>query len=312
MTGFADPEDFVPPANEHEFELLMDRLDSWLEARGMPAAMRQLAAIAELSFTSGLNGRVPRQRTPRSGVYSGEDLVLHGADWYDRRYGDALKVIRGPGRSVVVVRSDTFGLRFPMVVGEAYIRCNTDNYPRPSDGNIPRAPDGKPDINVLEYLEEFPEQLARVLSDAEREYLTRHFITYLPILVKARFLHGDPLIGAALADSEAAVNSILGHPPHFGAAKWSTLQAAEKALKAYEMAKTGGHSWGHELSKVAEAAEEAGLTGIDRRWISAIQCDASVRYGTPAVPRAEAVEAHYSSLHVIGVVAEALHDLRAS
>jgi hypothetical protein len=309
MDGFADPRTFTPPSDAAEFEDLMVRLDAWLEARKMSAAARQLAAAAELSYAVGRNGRIPHRRDPRPDRYDGEDLILHGAAWYEARYGSTLKVVPGAGRTVVELRSDLYVLRLPLVVGRAWIRCSAENYPRSPGQRVARGDDGVPILNALDYVEDMTRPLAASMGDDELDTILTAFRAFIPMLGRARLLGRPyPLIVAALADSESAVHSLTFQPPHYGSSQWASLQVAEKSLKAYTKARTGSHRGGHDLSKALEDAYRAGLKPVPAKWIVSCQCEASVRYGAPEVSREKAVDAHYSSLRILGAVSEALYD----
>lgn len=115
-----------------------------------------------------------------------------------------------------------------------------------------------------------------------------------------------------MADNDGAVHYLTAPTPNFGLAKWSALQATEKALKGFSQILTGQHRRGHNLSLVAAEAAAAGLPAEVNEHLPTIQCDASVRYGEIPVTRSEALAAHHASLQVMRIIGRKLHEREAA
>lgn len=98
------PFDHKAPTNEVEFRKYMEAMDWYFSCQRMPIPTRQLAAIAEACQTMGRTVPVPQDRAPQPNSYDGEDLLLRVEDWYEERYGDALKVYLGPGPGLLPIR----------------------------------------------------------------------------------------------------------------------------------------------------------------------------------------------------------------
>src|SRR5439155_6254010 len=87
-------------------------------------------------------------------------------------------------------------------------------------------------------------------------------------------------------------------PVHFGQAKWAALQAAEKSLKAFIAYKGESPRRTHDLMQQAKHCLRLGLPPLPPSFLTHIQCDADVRYGSPMVALEDAATAHHSALAV--------------
>ena len=96
------------------------------------------------------------------------------------------------------------------------------------------------------------------------------------------------------------MNHILAKPPHYGLSKWSSLQASEKAFKAFLGNKGIVFPKTHNLYKLAELS--ASYVSVSPELIKKIQCQASVRYGKVEVSIYEAYSAHLASIELCGLV----------
>jgi hypothetical protein len=118
------------------------------------------------------------------------------------------------------------------------------------------------------------------------------------------------LVPEARGNIANAVDLLFSTPPQFGFSKWESLQATEKVLKAFILAKGAKFKFTHILEDLALPAELLGLPPIPRRELREIQCSPEVRYGTIDVAPREAVKAHQAAVSVCGGIAVSLLRLK--
>jgi hypothetical protein len=296
--------------SEAEFLQHMEEIDEKLRARGMPIPGRPLGAIGE--FATLLNEELrgyPLERDPVPGRYTGDDLVIHIARWYQDYYGDKLNIHNKTGEIVILLRGDPWIMELPLIYGggrgprfvcEYGLLTTLPNEPqvyRPGDPPPPRTV-----YNVLGAIVGLPDGLAKSLAETEREEILQAFLWAWEAYELLWHPKRAGLVELARADLKAAVSALSGHDRYPGPSKWSSLQASEKLLKAFIEDRGGTYTFSHDLSALEAQAVALGLPALDSTWIQAIQCPAGVRYGQPAVSLVEAVDAHHASFRVVAHV----------
>jgi hypothetical protein len=214
--------------------------------------------------------------------------------WYERTYGDRLKIHFGPGTIAILIRDDPWLVRFPLLYGEFLPACVPD----------PQSWKGLHDaavLNVLDHIEGLTPGLRGTLSEAECADILRAFTHGFDALQALHRIGEKRFVHEAIGDQVSAVTCIFAEPPQYGASRWHSLQLVEKLLKCYIDSRGGKipkRREGHELKYVAEKAQEVGLASLDTSLIEAVQCYAKVRYGDVATSLTDAVEAHWASLEI--------------
>lgn len=239
------------------------------------------------------------ERPPAIGVYKGDDLTIRAAQWFDQHYGERLKLNFSPGSTVVLVRNDPWMIRLPRFYGSWLI--TTEDSPSDLPDNVPSIirRDGKPmTYNCLRSLEDIPETFREALTSTERDQVKSQFSAALDAFNTLENMPSSELVSHARADIRAAVGHLEGHTRNHSLSKWSSLQAAEKILKAYIRSQGSVFPPVHVLEDLAVIAERCGLFTVDRNMLADIQCAPKVRYGEVAVPLHDAVQAHHQSLAV--------------
>jgi hypothetical protein len=241
----------------------------------------------------------PPEREPRPGIYTGADLVIRVDRWFRERYGKKLEAYWGPGRLAFEFRGATWILRYPFAIAPNGLLLHTSSVP-------PKSPDGGPEpLNVLEYILDFPAALGESLSREERGSLVETFRLGWEALNAITDVDQTPLVKAAVADHDACVASIAGESPNLGQARWSALQAAEKAMKAVLLRAGRNPPRSHDLSILRPLAAAEGAD-IPQALVDVIQCRADVRYGDDSSTIAQAIEAHHGSVRVLGICSRVL------
>ena len=231
-----------------------------------------------------------------SGESLGQCIVSQVREWYEQTYGDRLKTFLGPGTMAILIRGDPWRVRFPLLFGNFVAAC----IPEPSSW---RGPADAAVFNVFDDIEGFTAGLGRDLTDAECADILLAYTCGLEALQALRGLAHNKFIPEAIGDQQAAVVSIFADPPQYGASRWHSLQLVEKLFKCYIGSRGGKVSKHHRLRRHALDAGGLGLDVPDSSLLSAVQCNAGVRYGEVGSTLTQAIEAHQASLEICRLIA---------
>ena len=297
--------------NKEEFEALMREVDAALQLQGVPIHIREIGAVREVAQRLGVDVPCGPPRTPPlPGVYEVENLYGHIVEWVRNRYGDRLKIPFANGYSVVLLRGYSWLLRFPVIYGEVTVVCDRDlskQYPSFAI-NRPGQPQQRALINLLRFIQNFPQGLANALTDSElREILSYFQFGHAFLNVLNSFCRGNQLAMTALSDLNASAKMMTATPPEYGPSRWASLQAAEKFLKYYIENNKASFPRTHALSSLVCQAVRLGLPEIDESVVAAAQCSAQVRYTEQAHSVVEVVAAHRAAMRIGSTVVDTLH-----
>jgi hypothetical protein len=305
------------PQNAEQFEAYMVAMDAHFKAIQLPIAARQLAAVAETGIDQGRSDvKMPTMRPPTEACYSGDDLLLHAAKWFERRYPEQAQVDFSIGSSVVELHGQLWEYKVPLgedirllYVGDEWTGPAT----APTPQGYPSIPPNHPARRSLKRSSLVPgvvglsAELAASLSEEEQWRILvcycRARLAYF-WLVRARHHH---LVRTAIGDCSSSVYHLLRMPADTGLSRWASLQAVEKLLKSYlhhagVRYKQVGRA-GHDLGELARLVGANGGASLDKASLQSVQCTASVRYESSKVPLAEAIAAHYAVLDLIDGIA---------
>lgn len=283
------------PDNSDAFDQMMREIDRDLSAEAVDIPGRPLRAIVEVSKRYSLS-------LPLVEPVPGAPAELHEAwpiadrvqRWYEHNYGERLKVDWSPGRMAILIEEDLWVLRFPRIYGSVQFTVSrtiaSDSGPSPSGAVL---------YNVVDAVEDLPEARVAALPDNELEHIHEKFMLGLQAFGILEGSSDLALMQNARADVASSLNQLIGSHPDYGLAKWSSLQASEKVLKAairgtgQEPAKT------HDLEKLSRQAENAGIENKWRHLVRYIQCTPSIRYGDEPCDRDDALRAHHAALAIL-------------
>jgi hypothetical protein len=292
------------PSDPDEFDRLLLKIDQQLADKGIGIPWRPLRALGLVSQECGIPlplGPFPPGVSHPAGKNWPVSKRIH--EWYEHRYGDRLKTQMGPGRMAFLIGNDVWVFRFPLFYGR--IRMVASRTAK----SVPMSTSGQPAVhNILDSVEGLPEGLRHSLSDSELLTLADCFRLGFEGLEQIQSLGGDDLIKSALADIDASVDHLSGDKPNYPLAKWSSLQAAEKVLKAAIRQRGGAYSKTHELSELTHEAAEAGLRLQIDEVVHALQCSAGIRYGEEPCSLRQAIDAHHAVFRLVHDVTEALRE----
>jgi hypothetical protein len=208
-------------------------------------------------------------------IVLGDPFSKRILDWFETRYGDRLKIDYTIGRSVAVIAGDPYLVKYPVIYGTVR-------------------------TNPLEWVKDVTPALLWSVPREMLEILCRQMVGHYQafVVMDRTWQHWTP-------DLNESVEHILSRHDEFGQSRWSSLQAAEKVLKAYIRDRGGNPPNIHNLQKLATLANSVGLPQADTTLIGRIQCEAAVRYGEVEVKLENAVDSLHAAIELCGQISSA-------
>jgi len=271
-----------------EFNDFMEKIDQKLKAKGVPIEARQIQGAREVAKALKPNIYMTPKSSAKPSDFRNFSLSAHVALWFERHYGDRLKMNLSFGKTVVLIKHDFYKVELPFVWGRPqYIFDSTlKDYPNLQD----------PRFNVASLVEGLTPDLARkidkfgrlhILNKVKKGiYLGQLMEQYIEVL----------LIKEAKGDLIQSVDSLFQHKPPCGLSKWGSLQFTEKIIKSFLTNKKESFPNTHNLSKLINLLGKYNLKNLDSIDLNHIQCSSDVRYNSEIVERSEAVQAHWDSV----------------
>ncbi len=274
--------------SNEEFNDFMEKIDLKLKAKGVPIVGRQLQGAGEVAKTLKTSIFMVPKSSAKPNDFRNFSLSAHVVSWFDRRYGDRLKMNLSFGKTVVSINHDFYKVELPWVYGSyRYIFDSTlKDYPNLQD----------PRFNVASLVEGLTPDLARkidkfgqlhILNKVKKGiYLGQLMEQYIEVLY----------IKEAKGDLIQSVDLLFQQKPLCGLSKWGSLQFAEKIIKSFLTNKRESFPKTHNLSELINLLGEYNLKNLDSIDLNHIQCSPDVRYNSELVERSEAVQAHWDSV----------------
>jgi hypothetical protein len=225
-------------------------------------------------------------------------------DWFKHVYGSRLNLDGFLGTTVVDIKGDLYRMRGVRFFGAMYVICAPTLIGRTVrhvtvEGTV-RTIWNLADNNRIHDLT--PELASRLSEKECNNILSAYSRMFIAFWAMAEAI-GGAYIKEAIDDLTSSAENLLASNPNYGQANWQALQASEKVIKSYILAKGGTHGKIHKLAELFSNAYELGLPQVDSAVIQAIQCTPDVRYDSKRVNRGKAVAAHCGALEVSGVAA---------
>jgi hypothetical protein len=269
--GYGDPLNLP----EDEFDAVMTEIDKIIRARNGQIPGREIVGYAEYA------------KKFRVSFSSEHPAALRIFAWFERIYGDRLKMDWDFGRSAVLVQGEICKIRSERFYGTRIIVCS------PVGMNIQFRQETRPGEHLtlknllVDDVGGLTPDLARRLPAIECEQILRAygqmFLTFsrLETCLGARRGGTDaPFIKEAMHDLGISVDSLLTSRPDYGQAKWESLQAAEKFIKSCILEKGVEPKKTHNLSVLCAQAATAGFHGSIQRvslWFNARPMSGTIR-----------------------------------
>lgn len=288
----------------------MELVDAELKSEGVQIAARELAAFSKLARLLGepFVHPIPISQ-PREGSYTGHDLTLRVASWFRERYGERLKLDWSPGSVVIWLRRDHWRLKLPALFGR-WEFVTDDKAPTLAPGvvHVGKPGDAPFRYNCLRSVEGLTDAVRASLSPTERESVRSAFQRAIDLFYLLDRRRADTLLTQARADISAATEHLTGPHQNLGLARWASLQATEKAYKAWIRFRGEDFKHTHSLATLAAHAERLGLPAARRDQLGAIQCEPGIRYDSTGLSVRDSVHAHQLSISAVRLIA--LHIVR--
>jgi HEPN domain-containing protein len=200
------------------------------------------------------------------GLYEGSSLSGHIHDWYDRRYGKRLNIDLSPITFPTLIRGDLYLVRVPLLVGQVLLFVDRGKSQLGAASGA---------CNLMDWVCDLSEEIRNILSDGECNDISKDCYEALH---QSRCWSdaGKPFHTATRADLRLSAS--LAVEGNYGLSRWHSLQAAEKALKAYIRFKGANPKRTHDLHTLARAAGDVGFAELPAALIETARCNAEVRY----------------------------------
>lgn len=290
--------------NLEDFKNAIETIDSELIQEDIPIHQRPMQALIKFRKLFNIKESIKirdYKNYPRDN-FSAKYIPSHINDWYEKRYGDRLKVHFGPGNYLIVIKGEPWKVVLPMCYGRVKFFVDSNLSKReltPAELNWQQIAS----INVLCHIENFTQDMASSLTPDEKTYIIREYLSGLNILQTLQSMTQDLLLKQAKNDYDMALDNIFSKIPNFANAKWSILQFSEKLIKSVINKSGTSFKYTHDLMKLSEQVAILGKT-IPSTLIERIQCSPGVRYGEIAVGKSEAVESIKASMSLFNILFE--------
>lgn len=274
--------------SHEEFNDFMEKIDLKLKAKGVPIVARQIQGAREVAKTLKTNIYMAPRSSAKPSDFRNFSLSAHIVLWFDRRYGDRLKMNLSCGKTVVLINHDFYKVTLPFVWGHPqYIFDPTlKDYPNLQD----------PRCNVARLVEGLTPDLARKIDKLGQFHILNKVSKgiYLGQLMK-NYIEVF-FIKEAKGDLIQSVDSLFQHKPLYGLSKWGSMQFTEKVIKSFLKNKKESFPKTHNLSELINLLGKYNLKNLDSIDLNHIQCSSDVRYNSELVEFPEAVQAHWDSI----------------
>jgi HEPN domain-containing protein len=290
--------------NHQEFYNAIESIDSKLSFDEIQIHQRPMIAFME--FTKLFNIKesieiVNYDNFPNND-FSNKYIPSHINEWYEKRYGDRIKVHPGPGNYLIVIKAEPWKVVLPMCYGKVNFFIDSNLLKRelsPAELNWQKMAS----VNILCHIENFTQDMASSLMIDEKKYIIREYLLGLNIMQTIQGMTNDSLIRQAKNDYDMALDNMFLKLPNYANAKWSILQFSEKIIKSFMNASGISFKYTHDLKKLSKQMESLGKY-IPNTLIESIQCSPGVRYGEIVVGKNEAIEAIKSSINLFNILYE--------
>lgn len=280
---------------DKEFERRISAIDKEQKEENLPIYSRALNAFSRYAqkykmkvFLAGFD----KYKTINK--YDSTNVANEINKWYEKKYGDALKVDFTLGNIAIQIAGDIYRLTIPLFFCGILIHANG------KDIHSDKLPEkGLRLINVLKYVEKLTQDLASELSHDDEQYIVQTFNIALELFnLLNKQENKNVLCKSARADFGYAVESLLGIKRDVGQSKWASLQATEKIFKSVIDRHKISFPKIHNLQKLSKIVNSIGFPSISDDLLKTIQCKPDTRYGNHNYNINDAIKAHHYSMYL--------------
>src|SRR5690554_2178496 len=101
-----------------EFDNFMKKIDKKLKQEGIPIVARQIRGAGKVAKALDTNIYIAPLPPAKPNDFSNYSLSAHVADWFDKRYGDRLKMNITFGNTIVLINHDFYKVHLPCIYGK--------------------------------------------------------------------------------------------------------------------------------------------------------------------------------------------------
>lgn len=290
------------PKSSHEFEAMMQAIDSLLSEQGLTPFQRPIQVGRKLWEAFGWGGRMfPESSIADLPGYEGDVLIAKANRWYEHTYGDQLKGDFAYGFVPVRLGNNVWRVRVGQIFGTVnfFLDRNLQNKGKKLAVG---AHAGGASANVLNSVEGLTQGIANNLSEtALSEFMEFYFLMHEALQWRCDCLPKTELLSMAYHDYDECTSAVLGR--RYGQARWSAEQALEKTLKGLltigkTAFPTGGKN-GHSLAYSAQLLKENHGVSLNSSILALAECSPAVRYGETPSSEGQALTANHAVLTVL-------------
>ncbi|ATS38525.1 MULTISPECIES: HEPN domain-containing protein [Xanthomonas] len=288
------------PESDHDFDQMMMGLDEHFNALDLHIHQRPGNAAIFIAQTYGKGQKIilfGGDPSSDSRPFSAAWLSQRAHSWYERRYGEDIKVLPSLGFFIIPLEHRAWKVRAPYSNGRLHLVCNRLLHQGEKENIISS---GHIDVNMLDCFEGMTQSYADTLDEKALVGIASRFLLGLNALtfLDAPSQSDDPLFRQARADYNHSVEALTSIERSYGKARRDTATCAEKIMKGLLAGKGLSFKSNHELVKLAQALNDQGDLHVDLELASLLYTDASVSYGK-AVSKEEALAAHANLLRFL-------------
>ena len=275
-----------------EFNRFMIEIDN--EIKKTPIVGRQLKGLTEVASRLKTSLYVVPNSFAKDNDFSNLSLSAHVSVWFDKQYGDRLKVDFSNMQTICRVSGDLYKVKIPLVLGKPKLVFTgkvEEIKPNINVGSLNTA-----SLNIGSLIENITNEKLASITHGEISYLGTR-VSYGCLLGNIFFsLTNKDLFKDALADFKMSVDMLFLDKPLYGQSMWHCLQFVEKIIKTFLEINNTKYPRTHDLHKLSELIEDI---KIDAQLLDRIQCSASVRYDSSNSSEDECVKSHEAAQDVV-------------
>jgi hypothetical protein len=279
-------------ASFEEFNRFMVEIDESL--KGTPISARQMKGIGEVAHRLHTNIYGVPNSYAKENDFSNLSLSAHVVAWFDKQYGERLKVDFSRMQTICRVSGDLYKVNIPLVFGKPkLVFTGKVEEIKPTLGTDKFYNGG---LNIGSLIENMTnEKLSRI---------TKNEIAYLGTRVSYGCLLGNrfftlaikELFNDALGDFRISIDMLFLDKPLYGQSMWHCLQFVEKVMKISLDAHGITYPKIHDLHKLNELFKDGRLPA---QLIDRIQWSPSLRYDSSKSNEDECVKSHEAAQQVV-------------
>ncbi|MBN2721962.1 MAG: hypothetical protein JXQ77_04015 [Campylobacterales bacterium] len=271
--------------SSNKFEELILEADRSLEEDNKPIHARPLNAVIFIFNKLHESGPLfnPKEESVDFPV-TAFNLSNHIHLWYEKRYGDLLKVDFSPSRFPISINGAIYRCKPPMIVGHITIISSKNQF---KDKRI---------LNAVDCIESLPNYVREKLDSSTENLLQAILVTCLETTheIKAKDL---VMLSSAQSDMIVSCEQLLGSNINASLSAWHSLQFVEKTLKTY-IHKYEKPKHIHNIEKLKNRAVELGYQADKSINWGVFNFNAEVRYDPSKISVTTALNANYEAWKV--------------